>query len=158
MHIVLSIGSTSFAYGRFNVAATLLSCTKRVLGQTSFNEENINCYGKALKLNPAAPQRWHGVADVLGGIIANFDVIRALYNGREQIPYLLEVHKEGIEELYSLINPIADIIRDWQKTSKPAGVMAVLSLSALMLNTPNADNGLRFRTLFATGRAFRWQR
>ncbi|CAM9173549.1 unnamed protein product [Ectocarpus sp. 6 AP-2014] len=105
-----------------------------------FQEEQVRHYSQCLhrKLINVAPQRWSGVSGVLEATIVNRVGIDGVY-AREGSVNPLAPHENEIDELYSLIKPVAELIVKCQQTHVPTGQAAVLGLAALKLSTFNVD-------------------
>ncbi|CAN0171774.1 unnamed protein product [Ectocarpus sp. 13 AM-2016] len=108
--------------------------------QAIFQEEQVRHFSQCLhrKLVNVAPQRWSGVSGVLEATIVNRVDIDGVY-AREGSVNPLAPHENEIDELYSLIKPVAELIVTCQQTQVPTGQAAVLGLAALKLSTFNVD-------------------
>lgn len=107
--------------------------------KVAFQEESMRLYSGVLKLKNAAPHRWSGVSNVLEVVLLNFAAIDSLYVDREQRENPLEAIEQEIQELYSLIKPVADLIRECQLTTVPTGSLSILALAALAVDTFNVN-------------------
>ena len=107
-----------------------------------FEEEQVRQYAQRShrKLVNAAPQRWSGVANVLEAVIVNRAAIDGVYTAENKDSPLTGVSDE-IDELYSRIKPVAQVIK-CQQTYVPTGQPAVLAMAALKLTTLNVDSTL----------------
>ncbi|CAB1111535.1 unnamed protein product [Ectocarpus sp. CCAP 1310/34] len=108
--------------------------------QAIFQEEQVRHYSQCLhrKLVNVAPQRWSGVGGVLEATIVNRVDIDGVY-AREGSVNPLAPHEHDIDELYSVIKPVAELIVTYQQTHVPTGQAAALGLAALKLSTFNVD-------------------
>ncbi|CAM9150367.1 unnamed protein product [Ectocarpus sp. 8 AP-2014] len=112
-----------------------------------FTEEQLLHFSQCSnrKVVNAAPQRWSGVTSILEATVTNRAAINEVY-AEEGKDSPLSPHVHEIDELYSLIQPVAEVIATCQQTHVPTGQAAVLGLAALKLSTLNADAHLDILT------------
>eukprot|EP00752_Nemacystus_decipiens_P016992 g15216.t1 len=88
-------------------------------------------FGRSTKLVIAVPQRWISSAGIL-----NWEALEKRYSGNERGGvFPLAVHKVSIEELYSIMKPVAVLIKDSQATGGPTGLATHVDLCILRADT-----------------------
>lgn len=115
--------------------------------QAIFTEEQALHFSQCShrKVVNTAPQRWSGVSGVLEATVTNRAAIDGVY-AEEGNDSPLSLYIDEIDELYSLIEPVAELIATCQQTHVPTGHAAVLGLATLKLSTLNADAPLHILT------------
>ncbi|CAN0096505.1 unnamed protein product [Sphacelaria rigidula] len=73
-------------------------------------------YGKSNKLVNAVPQRWISTCGVLQTVLSNWSALEVHYSENESVAFPLSTSKASIEELFSLVKPIAILIKATQST------------------------------------------
>ncbi|CAM9220072.1 unnamed protein product, partial [Hapterophycus canaliculatus] len=119
-------------------ARRIIDAVKRAV-----EELNESSLVKVRRLVNADPYRWISVCNILEEIIRNWAELREHYeeNG-EGVAFPLAAYKTEIEELYSLMKPVAVLIKDTQQAGVPTGLGAFLDLVMLRVNTLGATADL----------------
>lgn len=100
-------------------------------------------YGKATKLVNAVPHRWISTCNVLEEILRSWAALEEHYMKNEQGgSFPLAAHKTEVEELYSLMKPIAVLMKDSQQTGVPTGLDTFISLVMLRCTTLDTSKPL----------------
>ena len=107
--------------------------------------EDIAClvYGNPSKLVNAMPHRWISTCNVLEAVLSNWFSLEKHYIDNETVSFPLTQIKTEIEELYSLMKPVAVLIQNCQRTNVPRGLSSFLDLIALRTCTLNVVKPLR---------------
>ncbi|CAN0496206.1 unnamed protein product, partial [Ectocarpus sp. 8 AP-2014] len=92
-------------------------------------------YGKSTKLVNAVPHRWISTCNVLEEILRSWQALEEHYQKNEQGSFPLAQHKTEIEELYSLMKPIAVIMKESQEKGVPTGLSTFVALVMLRADT-----------------------
>ncbi|CAM9584747.1 unnamed protein product [Sphacelaria rigidula] len=103
-------------------------------------------YGKSNKLVNAVPQRWISTCDVLQTVLSNWSALEVHYSENESVAFPLSASKASIEELYSLVKPIAILIKETQNTNVPTGVQTLLDLVAIRVSLSKEVSPLHIQT------------
>ena len=85
----------------------------------------------ATNLLNAAPHRWSSVCNVLEEVLRNWAPLEQHYELSELAAFPLAPHQTAIEELFSLMKPVADLMRESQQTGVPTGLNTFLALVVL---------------------------
>ncbi|CAM9993816.1 unnamed protein product, partial [Sphacelaria rigidula] len=93
------------------------------------NKSNII---KTTKLVNAVPHRWISVCQVLEEVLRNWAALEEHFQKNERgAAFHLAAHNTEIEELYSLMKPIAVLMKESQQTGVPTGLDTFLALVML---------------------------
>ncbi|CAM9204019.1 unnamed protein product [Phaeothamnion confervicola] len=101
--------------------------------------------GQPLKLVNAQPQRWVGTASVLERVIMLWPALELYYlelpatKSDTFKPFPLTAERAEVLELYSLLKPVAEIIRFCQSNHFPTGAAGFVQLTNLLLLELNDD-------------------
>ncbi|CAM9135348.1 unnamed protein product [Phaeothamnion confervicola] len=90
--------------------------------------------GKPIKLINAQPQRWVGTAAVLQRVLELWPALELFYLEVCQKAFPLTDYKAEILELYSLLFPVAAIIKHCQSVQYPTGASGFLMVALLQLD------------------------
>ncbi|CAM9868765.1 unnamed protein product, partial [Laminaria digitata] len=71
-------------------------------------------FGNETKLVDAAPHRWISICAVLEEVLRNWAALEQHYELAEQSAFPLAPHQTAIEELFSLMKPVADLMKESQ--------------------------------------------
>lgn len=88
-------------------------------------------FDKAMKLVDAAPHRWISICNVLEEASRNWGTLAANHERCEETTFPLAFHLTAIEELYGLMKPVADLMKETQQTGVPTGLNTFLALVVL---------------------------
>ena len=100
-------------------------------------------FGKATKLLNAVPHRWISICKVLEEVLRNWAALEEHYVKKERgAAFPLATYKTEIEELYSLMKPIAVLMQESQQTGVPTGLNTFLALVMLRCSTLDASKPL----------------
>ena len=88
-------------------------------------------FDMATNLLNAAPHRWSSVCNVLEEVLRNWAPLEQHYELSELAAFPLAPHQTAIEELFSLMKPVADLMRESQQTGVPTGLNMFLALVVL---------------------------
>lgn len=99
----------------------------------------------ALRLTSDVPQRWKSSAALLERLLVLWHDVRTMY-ARKQKPFLIDPEHALIQELYSLMAPIVELITTSQSGSHPAGPAAVCHLVVLLNTVLKLDQPLSILT------------
>lgn len=100
--------------------------------------------GEILKITKHAPQRWLSLINTLERIIRLWNVLLAHYSNIDEV-FPLEVKKQAILELYSLMEPVCSITRIGQNGTLPMNGKMHLAFSRLKATTLNPSKSLEVR-------------
>ncbi|CAM9415993.1 unnamed protein product [Sphacelaria rigidula] len=93
-------------------------------------------FGKTTKLVNAVPRRWTSVCQVLEEVLRNWAALEEHFQKNERgAAFPLAAHKMEIEELYSLMKPIAVLMKESQQTGVPTSLDTFLALVMLRCST-----------------------
>ncbi|CAM9589970.1 unnamed protein product [Sphacelaria rigidula] len=76
-------------------------------------------------------------------VLSNWVALELHYVEHEQVAFPLGALKTSIDELYSIMKPVATLIEECQQTDVPTGLASYLSLVALRANTLDARKPLQ---------------
>ena len=94
----------------------------------------------------AVPLRWISTCGVLQTALANWSALELHYEENESVSFPLSAFKASIEELYSLVKPIAVLIKNTQNTGVPTAVMMLLELVGNRLSLSKKGSPLRIQS------------
>lgn len=80
---------------------------------------------------------------VIGRVLINFEIILDTYQQIKGEAAPIAHMEAPLAELYSLMRPIADLIRDCQGSSQPTGVLGHVQLLYLRRTTLDVNKSLR---------------
>lgn len=92
---------------------------------------STSLFTKSTKLINTVPQSWISARGMLEEILLNWPSLEQHFSKNEPMDYPFATYKTLIEELYSLIKPMADLIQNCQKARVLSGVWSYLDLVAL---------------------------
>lgn len=105
--------------------------------------------GLCLKVVEHAPQRWLSLVKVLERVIRLWHPLKKLYKTNSEVFPLEEGDNEaGILQLYSLMEPVAAIIRDGQHGSLPMNGKMHMALSLLKATTLRETEPLKVTQIY----------
>lgn len=100
-------------------------------------------YGKATKLVIAIPHRWISTCNVLEEVIRSWVALEEHYKKNEPGGiFPLAAHETQIEELYSLLKPIAAVIKESQEKGASTGLSAFVAVVMLRCTTLDVSKPL----------------
>ena len=100
-------------------------------------------FGNATKLVNAAPHRWISTCKVLEEVLRSWEALEKHYLDNEAGGnFPLAVHKTAIEELYSLMKPVALLIKNSQRSGGPTGLSTFIDLCTLQATTLDLEKPL----------------
>lgn len=88
-------------------------------------------FGSSTEIVDAAPRHWVSMCDVLEDVLSKWAAMEKHYAENVKVLFPLSPMEASIEELYSLIKPVAVLIKNTQKAGVPTGLSSFLSLVAL---------------------------
>lgn len=97
-----------------------------------FDDISTSLFTKSINLINAVPQSWISAKGVLENILLKWSSLEHHFSeNKTPMDFPLAAYKTPIEELYSLIKPVADLIQKYQKERVLSGVWSYLDLVAL---------------------------
>ena len=100
--------------------------------QVKYEDMQHLMFGNATKLVNAAPHRWISTCKVLEEVLRSWEALEKHYLDNEAGGnFPLAVHKTAIEELYSLMKPVALLIKNSQRSGGPTGLSTFIDLCTL---------------------------
>lgn len=87
--------------------------------------------GRSAKLVNAVPRHWISSCNALEEVLRNWPSLQKHYTANESVAFPLAPVKTSVEELYSLMRPVACVIESSQKTSLPTALSSFLDLVAV---------------------------
>lgn len=106
-----------------------------VLGQSEL-------YGEVFKLVDDAPHRWLGLVRVMERVLALFSALRTHYHHHEAKPFPLKDSETVLPELFALVQPISDIIKESQGILTSSAGKIVIRMAKLKTGVLNCDVSL----------------
>lgn len=100
-------------------------------------------YGKTTKLVTAVPHRWISTCNVVGEVLRSWMALEEHYEKSEPGGiFPLAAHKRQIEELYSLMKPIAVVMEESQENGVSTGLSTFVAVVVLRGTTLDANKPL----------------
>ena len=100
-------------------------------------------FGNATRLVNAAPHRWISTCNILEEVLRSWEALEKQYLDNEaDDAFPLAVHKTAIEELYSLMKPVAVLIKNSQRSGGPTGLSTYIDLCMLPSTTLDVEKPL----------------
>ena len=100
--------------------------------QVKYEDMQQLMFGNATKLVNAAPHRWISTCKVLEEVLRSWEALEKHYLDNEAGGnFPLAVHKTAIEELYSLMKPVALLIKNSQRSGGRTGLSTFIDLCTL---------------------------
>ena len=111
--------------------------------QVKYEDMQHLMFGNATKLVNAAPHRWISTCKVLEEVLRSWEALEKHYLDNEAGGnFPLAVHKTAIEELYSLMKPVALLIKNSQRSGGPTGFSTFIDLCTLQATTLDMEKPL----------------
>ena len=111
--------------------------------QVKYEDMQHLMFGNATKLVNAVPHRWISTCKVLEEVLRSWEALEKHYLDNEAGGnFPLAVHKTAIEELYSLMKPVALLIKNSQRSGGPTGLSTFIDLSTLQATTLDMEKPL----------------
>ena len=111
--------------------------------QVKYEDIQHLMFGNATKLVNAAPHRWISTCKVLEEVLRSWEALEKHYLDNEAGGnFPLAVHKTAIEELYSLMKPVALLIKNSQRSGGPTGLSTFIDLCTLQATTLDMEKPL----------------
>ena len=111
--------------------------------QVKYEDMQHLVFGNATKLVNAAPHRWISTCKVLEEVLRSWEALEKHYLDNEAGGnFPLAVHKTAIEELYSLMKPVALLIKNSQRSGGPTGLSTFIDLCTLQATTLDMEKPL----------------
>ena len=111
--------------------------------QVKYEDMQHLMFGNATKLVNAAPHRWISTCKVLEEVLRSWEALEKHYLDNEAGGnFPLAVHKTAIEELYSLMKPVALLIKHSQRSGGPTGLSTFIDLCTLQATTLDMEKPL----------------
>ena len=111
--------------------------------QVKYEDMQHLMFGNATKLVNAAPHRWISTCKVLEEVLRSWEALEKHYLDNEAGGnFPLAVHKTAIEELYSLMKPVALLIKNSQPSGGPTGLSTFIDLCTLQATTLDMEKPL----------------
>ena len=111
--------------------------------QVKYEDMQDLMFGNATKLVNAAPHRWISTCKVLEEVLRSWEALEKHYLDNEAGGnFPLAVHKTAIEELYSLMKPVALLIKNSQRSGGPTGLSTFIDLCTLQATTLDMEKPL----------------
>ena len=111
--------------------------------QVKYEDMQHLMFGNATKLVNAAPHRWISTCKVLEEVLRSWEALEKHYLDNEAGGnFPLAVHKTAIEELYSLMKPVALLIKNSQRSGGPTGLSTFIDLCTLQATTLDMEKPL----------------
>ncbi|CAN0133135.1 unnamed protein product [Ectocarpus fasciculatus] len=116
---------------------------KSTLMKARYDDIQVLLLGNSTKLVNAVPHRWISTCNVLEEILRSWQALEEHYQKNEhEGSFPLAQIKTEIEELYSLMKPIADLMKESQETGVPTGLSTFIALVMLRADTLNVERAL----------------
>lgn len=109
--------------------------------QTLLRELQVAAAESVLKLLSDVPQRWLSTTNLLRRLLALWPTLRQLYAAQDQV-FPIEGDHPLLLQLYSIMAPVADIIRQTQGGKVAFGHLALVKLNHLLHTTCDATTPL----------------
>lgn len=114
--------------------------------KTKLEEIQLDLSGEVLKVTKHAPQRWLSLINTLERIIRLWHSLRTLYSNQgKPFPLDMDDNQQSILELYSLMKPIARIVRAAQYSKEPVNAEMHMAFSQLKLRVLDVTQPLEVR-------------
>lgn len=102
------------------------------ISQVDFGDaEQASLFGSSTKLADVVPSRWMSICDVLERVLREWGALEAHYANDGNAAFPLADMLSSVEELFSLLKPVALLIKSCQRMNVPTGVSSFLEIVAL---------------------------
>lgn len=112
--------------------------------KAQFDDLQTELLGEVFKIIKHAPQRWLSLARSLERIIRLWHLLRRLFSENGQVFPLDEgTNRDGILQLYSLLQPLAEMTRDGQYGGVPMTAEIHMKFGVLKMSTLDVSKDLK---------------